>query len=335
MAVTKEEVNAAASALTEKNGKPPTVIEVRAFLKNKGSYTTITPLLRAWKDTQAPPTVAANPTEPAPQVVIDSLVAVAPKIWGIAADLANEHLTSERSAMDIERSELQSALSECMATEEVIAAELETAQAQIDALTATISSLETNHAAILHEHATARLAAEQAAAVLQGTNHQMQTRICDLQTLNDELKATIVTINADLTVANSTIARLTVENSAALQDLTAARASAERAAAVFEAKSDQQEIRLAEQQDHIGNLTSTISDLKSEHSDYKAQIAALEADRTHQIAAIHMAQTKAASAEATAAAQTSQINDLQETVKQLRDDLVIMRAAEVNSTVTA
>jgi hypothetical protein len=117
--------------------------------------------------------------------------------------------------------------------------------------------------------------------------------------------------------------------------LAAARASAECAAAVFETKSDQQEIRLAEQRDHIGNLTATISDLKSEHSAFQAQIAALEADRTDQIAAIHVAQNKAASAEATAAAQTSQILDLQANIIQLRDDLLLLRAAEIKETVTA
>jgi len=340
MAITTEEVKAAADLIAAKTGKTPTVAAVRAQL-GTGSFSTITPILREWTEAQAPPTVAASPAEPAPQSVIDCLAAVAPQVWTIAADLANEHLASERTAMDLERAELQSALADSSATGEIIAADLETAQAQVATLTATIATLKTDHAAALEEQTAARITAEQAAAVLRATNGQMQTRVDELHSLNNDLTATVAGLRTDLAAAQGTIASLTIDHAAAITTLkdthavtlheqTAARSAAERDAAVLQATSEQQQIRLAEQQDHNADLTATIAGLKADQAAALAQIADLEANHAAQVAATHAAENRTAAAEATAAAQASQIADLQATVEQLRADLSAIRATTIN-----
>lgn len=338
MAITAEQVYAAADSIAKTTGKTPTVAAVRAHL-GTGSFSTITPILREWTEAQAPPTVTASPAEPAPQAVVDCLVAMAPQVWTIAADLANEHLAAERMAMDLERTELHSALADSSATGELIAADLETAQAQVATLTATIAALKTDHAAALDEQTGARIAAEQATAVLRATNDQMQTRIDDLHGLNVELTATIAGLRTDLATAQGTIASLTIDHSAtvaslkdahaaALHEQTAARSAAERDAAVLQATSEQQQLRLAEQRDHNADLTATIAGLKADQAAALVQIASLEANHAAQVAATHAAENRTAAAEATAAAQASQVADLQATVEQLRGDLSTIRTTE-------
>jgi len=78
MAITTEQVHAAADAVAA-TGKNPTVAAVRAHL-GTGSFSTITPILKAWTEAQVPPTAAASPSKPAPQPLIDALLSVAPKI---------------------------------------------------------------------------------------------------------------------------------------------------------------------------------------------------------------------------------------------------------------
>ena len=247
MAITEEQIFAAAAAI-KSTSKSVTSTAVRRYL-GTGSYSTITPALRRWEETQAPPTVAASPVE-APQAVIDCLMVVAPQIWSIAAQVANSHLAAERTTMDIERNELQTALADSASTGELIAADLEAAQAQILNLSATVTTLTADHAVALAEETAARIAVEQAAAVLRATNDQLQTRIDKLCDENREAKA------------------------------------------------------------EIGSL--------------KVNLAA-------QATAAHVAENRLAAAEATVAAQTSQIIDLHATEEQLRADIVRIRIASTGS----
>ena len=85
--------------------------------------------------------MSASPAVTAPQPVIDILMATAPQVWATAAHIANEHLLTERSAMDIERTKLLAALADSAATGEIIAADLETATERVADLTAHISHL--------------------------------------------------------------------------------------------------------------------------------------------------------------------------------------------------
>lgn len=244
MAITDEQIIAAAKAIVS-TGKPATAAAVRAHL-GTGSYSTITPVLRQWKETQAPPTVSASPSEPTPQAVIDCLLTAAPQIWSIAAQVANAHLAAERSTMDIERNELQTALADSAATGELIVTDLEAAQAQIANLSTAVTNLNADHAVVLAEEAAARIAVEQVAAVLRATNDQLQTRL---------------------------------------------------------------------------------DELCDERREVKSEIGSLKVNLAAQVTATHAAENRAAAAEATVAAQTTQIKDLHATEEQLRADIVKIRIA--------
>jgi len=183
MAITQEQVYTAADAIAA-TGKTATVAAVRANL-GTGSFSTITPILREWTEAQAPPTVAASPAAPAPPAVIDCLAAMAPQVWAIAAQEANEHLAAERSAMDIQRTDLLAALADSTATGEIIAADLETALEQIADLTVLVARLKSDQTA----QAAAIHAAEIRTAVAEATTTERAARIADLQAAVEQLRA--------------------------------------------------------------------------------------------------------------------------------------------------
>ena len=91
MAVTKEQIFSAADELAA-SGQRPTLEAIRKI--TGGSYTTISPALNEWKARQV--TAAAPLREPAPQAVADRLAEVGAEVWGIALELANARLASER-----------------------------------------------------------------------------------------------------------------------------------------------------------------------------------------------------------------------------------------------
>jgi glucose/arabinose dehydrogenase len=182
MAITHEQVYTAADAIAA-TGKTATVAAVRAYL-GAGSFSTITPILREWTETQSPPLVAASPAEPAPQAVVDCLMATAPHVWAIAAQIANEHLVGERSAIDIERTKLLAALADSTATGEIIAADLETAHGQIADLSTLVASLKNDQSA----QSTAIHAAEIRTAVAEATTSERAARIADLQAIVEQLR---------------------------------------------------------------------------------------------------------------------------------------------------
>jgi hypothetical protein len=185
MAITQEQVYTAADAIAA-TGKTATVAAVRASL-GAGSFSTITPILREWTEAQALPTVAASPAAPAPSAVIDCLTAIAPQVWAIAAQAANEHLAAERSTMDHQRTELLAALADSTATGEIIAADLETAREQIADLTTLVTRLKSNQTA----QSAAIHAAEIRTAVAEATTTERAARLADLQAVVEQLRAAI------------------------------------------------------------------------------------------------------------------------------------------------
>ena len=185
MAITQEQVYSAADAIAA-TGKTATVAAVRASL-GAGSFSTITPILREWTEAQALPTVAASPAAPAPSAVIDCLTAIAPQVWAIAAQAANEHLVTERSAMDLQRTELLAALADSTATGEIIAEDLETAKEQIADLTILVTQLKSNQTA----QSAAIHAAEIRTAVAEATTTERAARLADLQAVVEQLRAAI------------------------------------------------------------------------------------------------------------------------------------------------
>jgi hypothetical protein len=182
MAITQEQVHTAADSIAA-DGKTATVAAVRAYL-GVGSFSTITPILREWTEAQAPPIIAASPADPAPQMVVDFLTATAPKIWAVAAQLANEHLAAERKTMETERTELLAALTDSTATGEIIAADLDTAHEQIASLTDLVASLKSDQTA----QSAAIHAAEIRTAVAEAKAVERAARIADLQAVVEQLR---------------------------------------------------------------------------------------------------------------------------------------------------
>ena len=254
MAISKEQIYAAIEAITAA-GQKPTTITIREHL-GTGSLGTINPILKEWREAQAPLTIPpASPAIPVPQPFIDGVQAMIPQLWTVAADTANTILTAERAAWTAERDELKNDLGELTALEAAASADLEAEQVKNAELTTTIADLKAAHAAKLEQEVNARIIAEQDAAALRATNVQMQARIDDLHDQAAELKATITSLKADNKAAQTEISGLKAtidgnkaDHATALEAQKAARIIAEQNAAVLKATNEQLQTRIADQQ---------------------------------------------------------------------------------------
>ncbi|GAA4344058.1 hypothetical protein GCM10023144_47450 [Pigmentiphaga soli] len=127
MAVTKEQIFSAADELAAA-GQKPTLEAIRQI--TGGSYTTISPALNEWKARQA---TAAQPLrEPAPQAVADRLAEVGAEVWGIALELANARLASEREALDKARADLEADRAEATELADRLAAQVDDLRTELD-----------------------------------------------------------------------------------------------------------------------------------------------------------------------------------------------------------
>lgn len=103
MAITKEDIYAAADALVSE-GKNPTLANVRKALGG-GSFTTISEGVAAWKeDRMAQP---APLHEPPPAAVAEKFSGLLAEVWAVALGMANARLASEREALEAARVELE------------------------------------------------------------------------------------------------------------------------------------------------------------------------------------------------------------------------------------
>jgi len=108
MKITQETFNQAADSLAA-TGKPPTIAAVRAI--TGGSFTTLTPMMQAWKAAQVP--------------VADRLTALGRDLWAVALATAQAGFDAERASMQAEREREQLALADVLAAADLTAAELE------------------------------------------------------------------------------------------------------------------------------------------------------------------------------------------------------------------
>src|SRR6218665_924747 len=91
MAITKEDIYAAADALVAE-GKNPTLANVRKALGG-GSFTTISEGVAAWKDERT-----AQPAplqEPPPAAVADKFSGLLAEVWAVALGIANSPLAPQ------------------------------------------------------------------------------------------------------------------------------------------------------------------------------------------------------------------------------------------------
>ena len=278
MAITAERINQAATEIAA-SGKKPTVALVRAQI-GAGSFTTITPFLREWSESQAPPSVSATASEPAPQQLVNCLLSVAPQIWAIAADVANIHLTNERNAIANERVELQLALSDSNATGDIISADLENALKNVLDITAEMSQLIANHATDITNYVNARIASDQSVAVLNATNSQLQARLDDQIGVNNELRTGYDALNTQIGILNVKISNITDEHVVALAEQANVRSVVEKNLAVLDSTHRQLQSRFDDQR-------VIINELKIDRDNSKELVAALSTDITR-ITASHV-----------------------------------------------
>ena len=198
---------AAAEAVAGR-GENPTLTAVRTELGG-GSFSTISPVLRAWKAAQAHDDEPVR--EPLPDRLHEAAIAGAGEIWRAALELAGERLAAERAALDATRVELDDAVTEATATADELATQLEQTQSAAQTAAETAAQTEAELREALDAERSQRRAAEQQGAVAQA--------------LADERQREIETARAD--------ARTTAERASAAEALAEARqAEIERAQAL-------------------------------------------------------------------------------------------------------
>lgn len=183
MAITQEQVFAAADALVAA-GQKPTLEGIRS--RTGGSYTTISPALNAWKARQ---TAAALPLrEAAPQGIADRLTELGTEIWGMALDLVNTRLAAEREALEKTRAEMEISLAEAIDLADQLTAQVEEGQSRLARVTdseaeARRASEELRQAlaSAQEEARTAAVRAEERQQQIEG----LQERVRDLQKERD------------------------------------------------------------------------------------------------------------------------------------------------------
>ncbi|RUR51947.1 DNA-binding protein [Vreelandella populi] len=117
-----EAVSAVANGLVEK-GERPTLANVRNALGG-GSFTTLSPLLKKWKEDQILEAAEAPLVEDAPEEISSEVNAMAARIWQSAISLANTRLAAEREALEQTRQTLEAEKAETAELADSIEADL-------------------------------------------------------------------------------------------------------------------------------------------------------------------------------------------------------------------
>ena len=140
-----------------------------------GSFSTISPVLRAWKAAQAHDDEPVR--EPLPDRLHEAAIAGAGEIWRAALELADERLAAERAALDATRVELDDAVTEATATADELATQLEQAQSTAQAAAETAAQTEAELRGTLHAERSQRAEAQQRCAVAQALADERQRAI--------------------------------------------------------------------------------------------------------------------------------------------------------------
>lgn len=181
MAITKKSIFDAADEL-DAAGQRPTLAALRKVVGG-GSFTTISEAMKEWWAVRAVRELPVH--EPAPAVVGERLGVVADEIWGLALQVANERLASEREAFDAARAQAEQERVEAVELADAVTAELEALQAKI-------SGLESAELAARQDAATQR---EQLAASRERAA-TAEARAAEIERRADDLNAELARVNA-------------------------------------------------------------------------------------------------------------------------------------------
>jgi hypothetical protein len=172
MAISKQAIFDAADAL-DAGGQRPTLAALRKAVGG-GSFTTISEAMKEYWAVRA--LREAPVSEPAPAVVGERLSEVAGEIWGLALQVANERLASEREAFDVARVQAADEKQEAVELADAVTAELEALQGKI-------SVLESAELAARQDAATQReqlAASRERAATAEARAEEIEKRADDL-----------------------------------------------------------------------------------------------------------------------------------------------------------
>ena len=166
-AIITEELICKAAEQLAAEGMRPTNETVRELLAKwtstkGGSYATIGPVLRAWKARRKAAESAEPVREAAPQVVLDKVQGWASDMWGVALELANGRLASERESLERVRQELEAETAEALGLAEKREDERDEARRQAAELTDQLASLQADVAAQTERAAAGEARAQKA-----------------------------------------------------------------------------------------------------------------------------------------------------------------------------
>lgn len=138
--ITFEAVAAAAETLVAQEQKP-TLANIRTVLGG-GSFTTISPLLKQWRDSHIAEVATAPIADPAPPEISSRVDALASEIWQAAMSLANSRLAAERDALEQSRIAIEADREETVELANQISNDLEAVTAERDALQQALDALQ-------------------------------------------------------------------------------------------------------------------------------------------------------------------------------------------------
>ena len=128
--MTREAIFAAADDIAA-SGETPTLEGVRQIVG--GSFTTLGPALRKWREQQAA-VAAAPPSEEIPELVQKQLQELGKRLWAEVAEQSRQKVQAERDALQRERQEMQAAQAEIGATADRLARRVEELEGRCAAL---------------------------------------------------------------------------------------------------------------------------------------------------------------------------------------------------------
>ena len=183
MAITKEQVFAAAAQIAAGGGRPTLEAERQIV---GGSYTTISPVLNEWKARQA--TAAAPLREPAPQAVADRLAELGADVWAVALDLANARLAVEREALEKARAEMEADRAEATELADKLAGDVEQLQSRLASIEAAEQAARTEADELRRQLISAREEAARLAGQLTALQEQNAALLARIQPATNQDK---------------------------------------------------------------------------------------------------------------------------------------------------
>jgi chromosome segregation ATPase len=209
-AIITEELICKAAEQLAAEGLRPTNETVRELLAKwtstkGGSYATIGPVLRAWKARRKAAESAEPVREAAPQAVLDKVQGWATEMWGVALELANGRLASEREALERARLDLEAETAEALALAEKREDERDDARRQIAELADQLTTAQAEREAQTERAA----AAEARAAELDKRAQELHDDVKAERARRDHADEARRTVEAELATQRADGARLT------------------------------------------------------------------------------------------------------------------------------